>query len=419
MIKRDVYKPLKSHLDQKEISLIVGPRQAGKTTIMRLLKEDLDKKNKRTLFLSLDTETDRSFFKSQQLLLQKISLEIGKEKGFVFIDEIQRKEDAGIFLKGIYDMDLPYKFVVSGSGSVELKEKIHESLVGRKRLFEIYPLSFEEFANYKLDYSYEEKLNEFFTLHKADAHKLLDEYLNFGGYPRVVLAQTIDEKRQIIADIYQSYLEKDIIALLKVIKSESFTHLVRILASQIGNLVNVSELSSTLGISAQTVKDYLWYLEKTFIIRKITPYFKNMRKEITKTNIIYFVDLGIKNYATGQFGSATRSLPQGFLFQNFVYNNLRQYFQNKISSIHFWRTQDKAEVDIIINTPKEAIPLEVKYQVFKKTILSRSYRSFISKYRPSKGYIIHLGDESMSKAADTKIFFLPFYKIGNIVKNIS
>src|SRR3989344_4970420 len=265
MIKRDIYEPLKSHLEQKEISLIVGPRQAGKTTLMRLLKENLDKKNKKTLFLSLDMEADQFFFRSQGLLLQKIELEMGKEKGFVFIDEIQRKEDAGVFLKGIYDMDLPYKFVVSGSGSVELKEKVHESLVGRKRLFEIYPLSFEEFANYRLNYSYQDKLNDFLNLHKAEASKLLDEYLNFGGYPRVVLAQTIDEKRQIIADIYQSYLEKDIILLLNIVKAERFTHLVRILASQTGKLVNISELSNTLGIAAQTVKDYLWYLEKTFI----------------------------------------------------------------------------------------------------------------------------------------------------------
>ena len=136
MIERTLFSELKDHLSKREISFIIGPRQAGKTTLMLLLEDYLKKKEEKTVFLNLDIESDKQFFTSQANLIKKIKLEIGEKEGFVFIDEIQRKENAGIFLKGIYDMNLPYKFIVSGSGSVELKERIHESLTGRKRIFE-------------------------------------------------------------------------------------------------------------------------------------------------------------------------------------------------------------------------------------------------------------------------------------------
>lgn len=417
MIRRSLYEPIKMHLRQREITLIIGPRQAGKTTLMRLLKEELDKNDKKTLFLSLDNETDRQFFDSQQSLLQKISLEMGKEGGFVFIDEIQRKEDAGIFLKGLYDMDLPYKFIISGSGSVELKEKVHESLVGRKRLFEISTLSFEEFIDFKLNYKYENAI-EFLVFHQDQRKELFEEYLNFGGYPRVVLAQTIDEKRQIIADIYQSYLEKDIAYLLNIQKTESLTSLVRILASQAGSLINVAELSSTLGISIQTVNDYLWYLEKTFIIQRVTPYFKNLRKELTKMNVAYFVDLGLKNYAVGQFGTATQGIPQGFLFENFVYNSLKSDLRNTVSKIHFWRTQNKAEVDFVIDSTTGAIPVEVKYQSLARAETTKSFKSFLTKYHPKSAYIVHLGEKITVNFDNTQIDFLPYYDHKEITQGI-
>ena len=205
MIKRKVFNELKNHLDKKEITLIVGPRQAGKTTLLLLLKEHLESQGKKTVFLSLDIESDRQFFTSQDQLLRKIALEIGESEGYVFIDEIQRKEDAGLFLKGLYDMNLPYKLIVSGSGSVELKEKIHESLAGRKRMFELSTVSFIEFVNYKTHYKYETSLQEFFDLDPNQTQRLLEEYLNFGGYPRVVLEETTEEKRRIIAELYQSY----------------------------------------------------------------------------------------------------------------------------------------------------------------------------------------------------------------------
>jgi len=410
MIKRTLFEELKSHFSKKELSFIIGPRQAGKTTLMFLLKEYLEKRGARTLFLSLDIERDKQFFVSQDTLIKKIQLEIGREKGYVFIDEIQRKEDAGIFLKGIYDMSLPYKFIVSGSGSVELKEKIQESLIGRKRIFRLNTLSFEEFVNFKTNYKYEKKLFDFFEIDKKKTRDLFEEYLNFGGYPRVVLEERLEEKLKVIAEIYQSYLEKDISYFLGIHKTEAFTNLVKLMASQIGNLVNFSELSSTLRISTKTVKDYLWYLQKTFILEKVTPFFRNLRKEITKAPVFYFYDIGLKNYALGEFGNL-KSLDKGFIFENFVFNILKEKTNYTSAKIHFWRTKDGAEVDLIINFGKEIIPLEVKYKELTKPEVPRSLRSFILNYCPAKAFVINLGLNKKIILNKTEIFFLPFYKL--------
>lgn len=410
MIKRKIFNELKDHLDKKEITLIVGPRQAGKTTLMLLLKEHLEAQGKKSVFLNLDIESDKQFFTSQDQLLRKVALEIGEGEGYIFIDEMQRKTDAGLFLKGFYDMNLPYKLIVSGSGSIELKEKIHESLAGRKRMFELSTISFVEFVNYKTQYRYETHLVEFFELDPDQTQRLLEEYLSFGGYPRVILEHTIEEKRRIIAELYQSYLERDIVYLLGVQKTESFTALVRIMASQIGNLVNVSELSNSLGISTATVNDYLWYMQKTFLIDKITPYFQNIRKEITKAPVFYFYDLGMRNYALGTFGITQLDNEGGFLFQNFVYHLLKEKIQNSATQVHYWRTTDKAEVDFVVDKLQEVIPVEVKYKKLSKPELTRSFHSFISKYQPKRGYVVHLGKKSEEKGENTHIAFLPYYQ---------
>jgi predicted AAA+ superfamily ATPase len=411
MIERKLFTDLVSHLSKKEISLIIGPRQAGKTTLMELLREHLDNKGERTLYLNLDIEWDRPHFDSQLALLRKIELELSKQRGYVFIDEIQRKENAGLFLKGLFDLKLPYKFIVSGSGSLELKEKIQESLVGRKRLFELSTITFDEFINHKTDYKYKENLAEFLEIEKDKTQQLLMEYMNFGGYPRVVLASEQSEKVQIIDEIYRSILEKDIAYLLKVDKTDAFSGLIRILSSQIGNLINYSELSSTLNISYQTVKKYLWYSQKTFLLDLILPYARNVRKEITKSPIPYFWDLGLRNYALGIFGHLGSPSECGFIFENLIYLLLKEQVKLRATKLNFWRTKDKAEVDFILERGRNVVPIEVKYKSLKKEEIPRSLRSFIGKYSPNEAYIINLDYNNTVKINNTTLFFLPYYEL--------
>jgi predicted AAA+ superfamily ATPase len=411
MIKRTIRPDIEKHLLQKEISLITGPRQSGKTTLMDLIRQGLKERGESTLYLNLDIEWDRIHFESQSALIKKLELELGKKRGFVFIDEIQRKEDAGLFLKGIYDSKLPYKLIVSGSGSLELKEKIHESLAGRKRLFELTTITFEEFVNHKTDYRYKENLKGFFEIERDRAQQLLLEYMNFGGYPRVVLEPKISEKLLIIDEIYRSVLEKDIAYLLKVDKADVFGNLIKVLAGQIGNMISYSELSSTLNISYQTVKKYLWYCQKTFLLELVSPYARNIRKEISRSPEPYFWDLGLRNYSLGQFGYLTSPSEMGFVFENFVFLLLKTRFAHGLSSLHFWRTKDKAEVDFIVERGKDITPIEVKYKHLKKEEVSRSLRSFIERYSPPEAYIINLNLSAELKIGDTKLIYIPYYDL--------
>jgi hypothetical protein len=307
-------------------------------------------------------------------------------------------------------MNLPYKLIVSGSGSLELKEKIHESLSGRKRMFELSTISFEEFVNLRTSYQYENSLGDFFQIEGGKTELLLEEYMNFGGYPKLILSDRVEEKIKIINEIYRSYLEKDIRFLLDIKKTEALTDLFRLVAVQSGSMVNVSELSSTLGIAAATVKNYLWYFEKTFIIKKVSPYHTNIRKEITKAPVFYFSDLGIKNFATGDFGHVSLSRI-GHLFESFIYNILLEKLENSPSQISFWRTKDGAEVDFVIKGGSRITPVEVKYKRLSRPEITRSLHSFISAYHPDNALVVNLDYKGDMSVGETKVLFLPFYEL--------
>jgi predicted AAA+ superfamily ATPase len=411
VIARTLYGDLAAHLARKEISLITGPRQSGKTTLMLLLKEELDRKKEPSVLLNMDVEWDRPHLASQAALIRKLELEFGKRRGFVFIDEIQRKEDAGRFLKGLFDLNLPHKFVVTGSGSLELKEKIHESLVGRKRLFELSTLTFEEFADHKTDYRYTGRLPAYFDVEKERAHQLLMEYLNFGGYPRIVLEHEQQEKTRLIDEIFRSVIERDVAYLLKVEKTEAFASLIKVLAGQVGCMVNYKELSSTLGISFATVKKYAWYAQKIFLLTMISPFSRNVRKEISQSPIAYFWDLGMRNFALGVFGKVAFPVECGLLFQNLVFLMLAARGASSEASIHHWRTTDKAEVDFVIEKGRNLIPIEVKFKHLKAIEIPRPLTGFCQKYQPRDAYIVNLGFRSEATVNNTRVHFIPFWDL--------
>ncbi len=410
-LRRDIHRP--------EIAFLIGPRQAGKTTLMQIIQKELKDAGEKTAFLSLDYDQDRVFFDSQQHLLKKIELEIGKS-GFVFIDEIGRINNAGIFLKGLQDMGLPYKFIVSGSGSVDLRAEIRESMLGRKRIYEVFPLNLLEFVNYKTDYQYSDRLSDFFALEHARSEGLLLDYMNFGGYPRVVLESQTREKNREMDEIYQGYIARDIAYLLKVEKIESYSQLIRTLADQTGRIINYSELSSTLSIALPTVKNYCWYAEETYILRRIRPFYRNLRSEITKAPTVYFHDLGLRNFALGIFGNVQRPDDLGFVFQNLVYLILREKIRFTGAHIHFWRTTAKTEIDFILDTGREVIPIEVKFQNMDKPSVPRAFDSFITKYSPSYCLVVNKKLQATIRRHDTEVRFVTIWDLllGDVSRNI-
>lgn len=416
MIQRTIFQQLCDHLPYPEITLITGSRQVGKSTLMHMLEDKLRQERKPTLFLQLDKEEDSEFFVSQRALIDRFQQEFGTERGYLFIDEIQLKQDAGLFIKGIYDQGLKVKFILSGSGSLELRAKIQESMAGRKRVFEVMPLSFFEFADYRFGYSCSGSLG--YTLMKDldRALLLLNEYLNFGGYPRVVLSTTEAERFEAINEIYHAYLEKDIHPLIQGHGPEVYSRLIRILAAQTGEMVNLSTLANETQTSLPTIRKYLWYAERTFFLKMIPPLYGNKIKEITKSPIVYFLDPGMRNLAIRMFGNIHNHRDHGFIFQNLICITLLDVLQRHIYDLHFWRTTNKAEVDFVIERYENPLPVEVKYKAMKTPEITRSLRSFLAHYHPTDAWVINLTLEDRLKIDDTTVHFIPFFNLQPFLK---
>lgn len=409
MIERSNHQLILHSLKKKEISILIGARQVGKTTLLRKILKDIRNKGELVLYLNLDIESDANYLSSQQKLVNRIQLEFGDKPGYVFIDEIQQKEDAGRFLKGLYDMELSYKFIVTGSGSLELKEKIGEALTGRKHLLHMWSVSFMEFADYKTNYKYSENLMTYFSLEADKTESLLNEYIMYGGYPKVVASGDLQTKIEVMNEVFTSYISKDISYLLGVRSTDKFIKMIKLLAVQSGGILNHAQLASDTGISVDTLKNYLWYAEQTFIISILKPYYTNPKKELTKSPVVYFNDLGMLNFACGKFANIDNI--SGFVFQNFVFLLLRSKYQTTMNPVNHWRTKDKAEVDFIVQQEGEIIPVEVKFSKLKKCNISRSFRSFINRYNPSKALVVNLELDDKIKLDETNIEFIPYWKL--------
>lgn len=406
------------HLKSPEITLIIGPRQTGKTTLLGLLKNYLIENNcseNRILSFNLDIITELELFTSQQKFIAFLKERIGKKKLFVFVDEAQRIENAGVFFKGIYDLDLPVKFILTGSSALEIKAKIHESLTGRKRIFNLYPFDFSEYLS-----AWDNTLARLINKKEISSYsrKRIIEYLLtfsvWGGYPKIALENNIEEKRQILKEIFSSYLEKDIIGFLKIKNQSAFMRLVSFLSIQIGQLVNINELSQSLSIERKTVEKYLEILEKTFIIKQISPFFNNPRKELVKMPKIYFLDAGLRNFALNLFQGFNERQDRGAILENFVFSEI--YKQTDLK-IHFWRTKEKSEVDFVLtNYAGIIIPIEIKSNFIKSKKISRGFRSFLARYQPARAFIVNLGFRGKIKINKTNVLFIHPYEIAKIIK---
>ncbi len=411
-IARDLLASLNAHLARKEITLLIGPRQAGKTTLLKYLVKSIEDKGQDCHFFNLDIDTDAQYFASQSTFLQRLDALSGSRKNrtFVFIDEVQRIENAGLFLKGLYDRDLPYKFIATGSGSLELKEKIAESLVGRKQNFYLNTVSPEEFVKYRVGRNAAESIGLLRTDPLLE-EKLLLEYLQYGGYPRVVTSATDREKTEVLTEIFQGYIERDIQLLLRLEKSRAFVTLLQLVANRAGQMTNYNNLAGLSGISVPTLKNYLWYSEKTFITEAVTPFFRNKEKEIVKSPQYYFLDSGLRNYLLGMQNTASTQDQIGFLFQQMIFRMLKDFFAGSVSSIHYWRTQNQAEVDFVVNTGIEVLPIEVKAHKRFKRKIGKSLYSFIEDYHPKEVWIVNRNLEEKMAKGETVIWFRPWYDL--------
>ena len=350
MFDRKITEKIKPFLAVRDILLFYGARQVGKTSLMKIIQKNYV--NEPSYFFDLENvEYLNLLNKSPELFvafLRSYHNWVDNKRIVVFIDEVQYLDNPTNFLKYIHDNYPAIKMIVSGSSTLEIRGKLKDSLVGRLIKFDIYPLSFEEFLIFKNKQNLANlvgKVSEFDIINN-EMRFYYDEFLHFGGYPKVVLANDINLKKAYLKQIYDTYIQKDIKDIGKIRELEKFNKLIRILANQVGSLVNISELSKTVGTSINTINEWIFLLENTFVIKQITPFSNNLRGELTKMPKIFFVDAGLKNCIEGIYETTGGSFENSF----FAYIN-NAY---KAEKINFYRTQDKKEIDFVLDgTPYE------------------------------------------------------------------
>lgn len=372
-IIRDLTLTIKERLDSDEILLLIGARQTGKTTILHQIEDILRERKQICYFLNLEDPDYLGLLKrSPKKLFEIFPLDL-KRKNFIVIDEIQYLDDPSNFLKYFYDeYKGRIKIIASGSSAFYLDRKFKDSLAGRKRIFCLLTLSFREFLRFKNETRLAQSSLRNLTLSEYQKTVLFyQEYLCYGGYPRVVLS-SLEEREEFLKELAYSYIKKDIYD-AHIRQDEAFYKLFKILASQTGSLVNSAELASTLGISKTAVDNYLYVMQKSFHIRLVKPFYRNLRKELTKMPKVYFLDLGLRNFFVNNFDSFVLRSDKGGLLENAVYRQLLE--ENDFEEIRFWRTIQKNEVDFLVNMDK-AFEVKVGPRDFKK----RRYRNFLENY---------------------------------------
>jgi predicted AAA+ superfamily ATPase len=369
-------------LKTKEIIVIHGARQVGKSFLMKYLINNHIKRD--YFYMDLENIEYLELCNKGPEAVYRFLMERGlnpDKRIILLIDEIQYLKNPSNFLKLFHDHYANIKMIVSGSSSFDIKKKFKESLVGRTINFELFPLNFEEFLEFK-NKKYIIKKENLSEINK-ELIGLFEKYNFFGGYPKIVLEKNEENKKLMLSQIISTYIKKDIRDLGNIRDIDSFNRLLVILASQSGNLLNIEELSNTLGIDKKTIKEWLFLLEATYVIKLVRPFHGNIRSELTKNPKIFFIDTGLMHLLH------LKDFPKILLGNSFENSFFSELLKNRLE-FAFWRTTNKQEIDFIIRR-KKTIAVEIKLN-FQQSIGS-ALKFFKEKYR-SKTFVVALyGDK--------------------------
>lgn len=377
-IERNLNSKIKKHLDKKEYTIITGARQTGKTSIISELFKVLKTKSNRVFFLTFENaeilrsinENPENIFKYALRPADPLTRDAASERVILFIDEVQYADNPSNFLKYLYDKyQENLKIVATGSSAFYLDATFKDSLAGRKRIFTLQTLSFDEFLLFinrqdLLDVlSTMRKQPDYISVQKNEMLELFDQYLIYGGYPSVVLEKNVEEKIEMLKELKNSFLKRDIDE-SGVSNPDAFYKMAMILSSQTGNLVNKNELSNTIGIDNKTIEKYLNVLQKCFHIELVKPFSGNLRKEITKMPMIYFYDSGMRNTLLNRFFPLDLRDDKGQILENYIFKRLSEKYYP--DDLRFWRTTDNKEIDFVVNATDEKLAYEVKFSCIKR-----------------------------------------------------
>jgi hypothetical protein len=365
----EIFRTITPHIEKclsrkgkRKVLIIYGPRQAGKTTLVKYL---IEKYPGRSEYFNCDYLDVRETFAHQNA--SKI-LSLVKNLELAVIDEAQRIENIGLTLKILADEHPSVQVVATGSSSFDLSNKISEPLTGRKREFHLHPLSFAE-------------------LHGQDSplaqERALDRFLRFGGYPEVAL-QNEQEARHTLKELAGSYLFKDIFTFQHLKKPEMLMKLLRLLAFQIGSEVSFHELAQGLGVDQTVVQKYIHLLEEAFVVFRIGAFRRNLRSEVGKSRKIFFWDTGVRNAVIENFNALELRNDVGALWENFCVAERLKHISNQQEFLnsYFWRTYSQKEIDYLEESGGKLRAYEFKWS---KTKRSAPPREFMDAY-PGSGF---------------------------------
>jgi len=421
MFKRKISDALyhSSHKDQGII--LIGSRQVGKTTLVLELDQRLKAEGIKTVYhnLELPGELDK-FSHGVEAYIDNLSTQgidikqaKGKARFYIFIDEFHYIPQAGHFLKAIFDVFPGIQVIATGSSSPEIQKSLKESLVGRKLVKKVYPLDFNEFIYFKSDGREElEKID----LHRPHSEvklqrlvKMFDEFLLWGGMPRCVLENGPEERRNQLEEIVGSYLQKDIKGLIGTERVAHFNNLLKLLASQAGNLLNIEEVSNTLKTPRSKIEDELFILENTFVNYKLPPLFSNKRKEVSRAGKTFFYDNGIRHQLLNNFAPLSERVDAGAITENAVFNELLKNIKTS-QELYFWRTLHQTEIDLILYKDGNYTPVEVKSG--RVRTIPAAVKSFLKKYPCKAGVVLNRDVWKCERYENKQVYFLPLYTAG-------
>lgn len=374
--KRKVFDQLQPYIGDETIIVLYGARQVGKTHILFYLRDYLSARGEKVFYYDLEyPELIEDLNKGVDVFIADLKGKGYKEHETIYalIDEIHHLDNPSSFLKIIADHYKNIHIIVSGSSTFNIKSKFTDSLAGRTTNFEVFPLSFAEFIDFKKsNYKISQVSSSSSITHLVELYR---EFVTYGGYPKVVLEPEAEKKKSYLLQVIDTYIRKDVRDLAHVEDIRKFNNLLYVLSSQSGQLVDMAALSRETTLSFPTLQKYLNILEETFVIKLLSPYSKSPSVEISKNPKIFFYDSGLQSLLWFKNFQLTML---GTVFETNVFGELVKKFKRQ--AIHFWRTKTRQEIDFIVEKDDGTImPVEVKinFQRFS----GRAIDSFQRKYK--------------------------------------
>ena len=341
MIQRELENIIQQKIGKGKAILVLGARQTGKTTLIKKILESCPRK---TVFLNADLPIVRQ--QLQNVSVNSLKQLFGKAD-IVFIDEAQRISNIGITLKIIVDEIPEVQLIVTGSSAFELTNSLNEPLTGRKFEYRLFPISWIELVN---EFNYLEALSQ------------LPQRILFGMYPDII--NNLGSEKEILFNLTESYLYKDIIAFQQIRKPEFVQKLLQALAFQTGNEVSYNELANLLQIDRKTIINYIDILEKAYVIFRLPSFSRNLRNELSSKIKIYFYDTGIRNTLIGDFRPLDLRTDKGALWENFLISERLKanHYKGRFVKSYFWKTHQRQEIDYIEEENGQLSAYEFKWK---------------------------------------------------------